>query len=249
MNTNKKIARIAGVLFLIPMIVGLINANFIISILSAPLINIYTNKIPVLMAALPDLINCIAIVVIAVILFPILKEHNETLALGFVGFSIIECTILIIGVISSLLLIPLSQEYIKAGAPVASYFPTIGALAIKGRFWAYQIAMIICGLSGLILCYSMYQSELIPRFISFLGLIGYASLSTCALLDIFGVIDWVHGSGITLYIQRGLLGLIFFPFWMIFKGFNSYETDSAYAGIDTDNSENGQFKLHLVERL
>jgi hypothetical protein len=50
-----------------------------------------------------------------------------------------------VGVISPLLLIPLSQEYIKAGAPDAAYFQTLGTLAIEGHYLAFQVAMIVLG--------------------------------------------------------------------------------------------------------
>jgi hypothetical protein len=222
MDRNKKIARIVGALFLTSMIATLVNSNFIGPILNAPLINIYPNKIQVITGALFGLINDIAIVSIAVMLFPILKKHNEIIALGYAGFRIVECVILIVGALSTLLLITLSQEFIKTGAQDASYFQTLGALAVKGHYLANQMAFIIVGLSGLMLCYLLHQSKLIPRFMSNLGLVGYALLLTSALLDLFGIIDSVHGAGIYMYIPGGLFELIFFPVWLIVKGFNSF---------------------------
>jgi len=67
-----------------------------------------------------------AVVVIPVMMFPILKKHNESLALGYVGFRIIESVILIVGHISMLSLLTLSQEYVQAAAPDASSFQALG---------------------------------------------------------------------------------------------------------------------------
>jgi hypothetical protein len=68
------------------------------------------------------------IVGIAVMMFPILKKHNEPIALGYVGFRITEFAIIIVYLIIPLLLITLSQEYVKAGDPDASYFQIAGTL-------------------------------------------------------------------------------------------------------------------------
>lgn len=99
------------------------------------------------------------------LLFPILKKHHEMIALGYVGARLIEAALLIIGIISPLLLITLSEEYLKAGAPDAAYFQTLGALASKGQELTFQIAMLTLGLGSLSFCYLLYHSKLVPRFI------------------------------------------------------------------------------------
>jgi hypothetical protein len=52
----------------------------------------------------------------AITLYPVLKKHNESLALGYVGFRIVAVAFIVIGVILLFLLLTLSQEYVKAGA-------------------------------------------------------------------------------------------------------------------------------------
>jgi hypothetical protein len=56
------------------------------------------------------LVNCLGVVGIGVLMFPVLKQHNERIALGYVATRITESVLLTIGVISLLSLIPLSQE-------------------------------------------------------------------------------------------------------------------------------------------
>jgi hypothetical protein len=93
------------------------------------------------------------IVGIAVMMFPILKKHNEPIALGYVGFRIAEFVIIIVYLIIPLLLITLSQEYVKAGDPDASYFQTSGTLFQAVRYWALRMVWIFNGLAGLMFCY------------------------------------------------------------------------------------------------
>jgi hypothetical protein len=168
----------------------------------------------------------IGIAGIATTLFPVIKRHSETIAITYVCFRTVECGLLIVGTIGSLFLITLSQEFIKAGAPEASYFQTLGVLAVRVRYAAYQIAMVVLGVGSLMLFYLFLKSKLIPRFISIWGLVGYAFLLASALLDIFGVIDTVKGAGAVLYIPGGLFELVVFPIWLIVKGFNPAAIDN-----------------------
>ncbi|QYR19298.1 DUF4386 domain-containing protein [Paenibacillus sp. sptzw28] len=77
------------------------------------------------------------------------------------------------------------------------------------------MAMIVLGLYSLLFCYLLYRSRLIPRLISVFGLIGYASLLTSALLELFG-----YSPGMLLFLP-GALFEILMPVWLIVKGFNS----------------------------
>ncbi|MFQ6062343.1 MAG: DUF4386 domain-containing protein, partial [Methanosarcinales archaeon] len=52
---------------------------------------VYPNKTKVIIGVLLEFIDTAAVVGIGVMLFPILKKHNETIALGYVGTRIIEC--------------------------------------------------------------------------------------------------------------------------------------------------------------
>ena len=55
-----------------------------------------------------------AYVGMTITLYPILKRHNESLALGYVGFRLVAAAFIVIGVILLLLLLTLSQEFVKA---------------------------------------------------------------------------------------------------------------------------------------
>jgi hypothetical protein len=220
MNTSKKIARTVGALFIITMIAGCLNSYLIEPILNTSFTNIYQNEIQVLVGAFLNLVMSVGIVGIAVVLFPILKPHNEIIAIGYVSVRMIECALLITGSIIYLFLIGLSQEYINTGTPDASYFQTLFTLAHKMKNITYQIAMIILGFGSLFLCYLLFQSKLVPRFIAVWGFIGYVLLFVSGLLDILGVIDTVNGMGVYLYIPGGIWEVIALPLWLIIKGFN-----------------------------
>lgn len=113
MNSTKVTARLVGALFLITTATYLTGNGFIESLLGTSdfLATVSANTPSVSLGAVLMVINCIGVVGIGVLMFPILKQHNETIALGYLGTRIVEGILLTVGVISLLLLISLSQEY------------------------------------------------------------------------------------------------------------------------------------------
>jgi hypothetical protein len=167
MNTARKTAIIVGALFLISYSGLIIGGSFLEPVINAPdyLASVYPNKTQVVIGVLFEFANAAAVVGIAAMLFPILKQYGEGLALGYVGFRIIEAVMSVLVSISPLPLIDLSQEYIQAGAPDASYFQIAGTLALAERAWASQMLTVFFILGGLIFYYLLYQCRLLPRFI------------------------------------------------------------------------------------
>jgi len=210
MNTYRKTARIVGALFLTVMVTWFIGSELIGSILNAPdyLVNVYPNRIRVIIGVLFELIQAAAVVGIAVMMFPILKKYNERIALGYIVFRILECAMLIVASISPLLLITLSQEYLKTGAPDASAFQALSTLFIALReHWTLLVLAIFYSSAAIMFYYVLYQTKLIPRFISVWGLIGAALALTT---------PWL---GTLLGIPMGLNEL-FLGVWLIVKGFD-----------------------------
>jgi hypothetical protein len=226
MNTYKKNAIVIGALFIITMLAGMVDAYFVAPDLNNPLTYIHQIESKILIGMFSILVMAIGIVFIAIAFFPIVKKHSEPIALTYVIFRAIECILLIVGPISYLFLISLSGEYINVEIPDSSFFSTAAVLAIKIQYHAYQLAMIVLGLGSLFLCYSLYESKIIPRFLSIWGFIGYALLLLSAVLDICGLIDTTNGLGAVLYVPGGLWEFIVFPLWLFIKGFNMSFIDS-----------------------
>jgi hypothetical protein len=162
-------------------------------------------------------------------------RKNEALALGYAGSRIIESAILIVGHIFLLLLIALSQQYVKTGDPDASYFQTIGSLFIAERGLTFRMVMIVVGLGALMFYYLLYQLKLIPRFISVWGFIGAPLSLAGGLIAVFG-----HGAGASIPASTMILGLpimlneIFLGIWLIVKGFTLSAYDPGSTKIDVN---------------
>ena len=174
------------------------------------------NEGQVIIGMLIELTWALAVVGIIVTLFPILKKHNEALALGFFGLRFIEAISTIIHSIIGLSLLTLSQEYAAAGLPDDIYFQTAGTLFLAARDWTFLIGSgIVWSLSALVLNYLLNQGKLIPRWLSVWGFVA-AALSFANYLPQFFGIDSLE----ILFLPIGLQEMVF-AVWLIVKGFDS----------------------------
>ncbi len=216
MNSNRKTAIIVGVLFIIGTVAGVLSGLFLGPFLDDPgyLIKVSANENQIILGALFVLIMAFALAMIPVVMFPISKKHNETLALGYVVFrGALETFTYIATVIIWLLLFPLSQEYVKAGIPDASYFQALGTLLLEAADSIDLVLTIVFSLGALMFYYLFYQSKLIPRWLSGWGLIGAILVLAVGLLAMFGLdleILWAP-----LALNEMVLAV-----WLIAKGFN-----------------------------
>jgi len=222
MNRNRKIAIIAGVLFIIATVASVLGTLFSKPILDATdyLIKISANENRIAIGALFKFIAAAASAGIAISLYPILKKYNQGLALGAVGFRIIEGMLGIAGVICLLLLTTLSQEFVKAGSPDSSYFQTSGVLIVAGRDWMGNVAGLLAfGLGALMYYYIFFQTKLVPRWLSGWGLIGIILIIVASMLVMFRVIGPMSTTQIVLAVPIGLQEMVL-AVWLIVKGFN-----------------------------
>jgi hypothetical protein len=224
MKTYRKTATIAGVLFLAGYLGIFLGSAIYAPFVDAPnyLSVIFPNKGQVILGMFVELINDVSVIGIPIVLFPMLKKYGERLALGYLGFRMIEAVVLVISKTGLLSLISLSQEYLAAGSPDASYFQIAGAAALAERFWASQIQVVFFCISALIFYYVMYRSKLLPRFLSLWGFFAVASLIAANLLP---VPDLTEGFSIAqLLFLPIFLSEILIALWLIVKGFNTPET-------------------------
>lgn len=217
MNSNQKIAKAVGILFLAGMVAGVTGNIFIQSILSAPdpLSTISANSMKLAIGAMLMLITSAWDATHGILMFPVLKPHSELIALGYLSFRIVNAVFLAFQVLFILLQIPLGDEYLKAGTPDPSYLQALSTQFIQVNLYAYQIAMIFVGLACVLMCYILYRAKLVPRFLAVWGFIGYATILCGSLLEVMGFDLRL------LHTIPGGLWELFIGVWLIVKGFNS----------------------------
>jgi hypothetical protein len=207
--------------------------KFLDPILDAPdyLINISANENQVIIGGLLVLLSAFASAGIAIGLYPVLRRHNGALALGSVGFRVMESMLYIVGVVCTLSLITLSQGYGQGGASNASSFQVSGTLLLAVKNWAGLLSVVTFTVGGLMYYSVLYRSKLIPRWLSGWGLVAAALSLTCALLTIFGQLLPFSTVFILLQLPIGLQELVL-AVWLIAKGFNP----SAVASLSAETA-------------
>ena len=189
------------------------------------LVSISANGDQVLVGAFLSLIGAFTCAGIAISLYPVLRRYNEGLALGAVGFRLIEAVMYIVGVVGLVLLLALSQQFVKAGAPDTSFFQTLGAMALAGYHWAAYVGGPIAFSLGALMYYRVfYQTRLVPRWLSAWGLAGASLCLVASTLVMFGVIGAVSPLRIILNLPGIGAQEMVLAGWLILRGFNSPAT-------------------------
>lgn len=115
---------------------------------------------------------------IAIALYPVLRLFNPTLALGSVAGRVVENVFILIGTLSLLALLTVSQQAAGSAAPTS--FQATGDALVAVREWAPGFVVGVAFFIGTFMYnYVMYRSRLVPRWLSGLGLVG-AVLSVAA---------------------------------------------------------------------
>ena len=222
MNNYRKTALSVGVLFIIATVINVLgNVIFLEPILDAPdyLVRMAANDNQVILGGLLVFLSAIASASIAIWLYPVLRKHHEALALGSVGFRVVEGMLYILGVVGLFSLLTLSQEYGKSGASNASLFQVSGTLLLAIKKWAGQLGVIAFTMGALMYYCVFYQSRLVPRFISGWGILGAASSLAAALLTVSGLMTPFSTVFILLQLPIALQEMVL-AVWLIAKGFN-----------------------------
>ena len=175
MNSNRKTAIIVGVLILVAY--SLLGSN---------------NPDAKVLGMFLEVISGLAVITIAVLMFPLFKPYNKTASIWYLVFRGIEGGLMII-----------------AGILFLSYSPLL--LGIRDGIYTG----LGFGVAALIFYYLLYQSNLVPRWISVWGAIASILLILVNLLEVTGIIP-----GLMILYLPIILNELVLAIWLIVKGFN-----------------------------
>ena len=173
----------------------------------------------VLFGGLLDFVNALACIGTAVVLFPVVRRQNETLALGFVTSRLLEAAIICIGVVSLFAVVTLRQDLAGAPGTDEAALVTVGAALVAVRDWTFLLGPgVMAAINALLLGTLIYRSGLVPRAIPLMGLIGAPLLLSAQLGIVFGVNDevslWSAVALAPIFLWELSLGV-----WLVVKGF------------------------------
>jgi hypothetical protein len=158
-----------------------------------------TSENQIVPGAIIEMITTVTVAGTAIAFFPILRQRNETIALGYVGGRLLEAVLIIVGLVSILTLLTLRQEFASGVALDASSLQTADKLLRSTHAWTFTLGPnLMLGINTLLYSYLLYQTKLVPRTIAVMGPVGAISVFAAAQLETFGVIDQVSAWGAVL---------------------------------------------------
>lgn len=224
MKTERKTAVMVGVLFIAATTASLLGSALTGSILAAPdyLVKVAASGNRVLFGALLIFLAAAGSAGIALALYPVLKKQNEGLAIGAVGFRLIEGVFYIVDALCLVSVLVVSQHAMSAGGQNATFLQMISDLLLTiGDLAGFVFAVLAFCLGGLMYYFIFYQAKLVPRWLSIWGMIALVLLLAAVFLTLFdGEPYSVSGNLIFLAFPIFLQELVL-AVWLIVKGFNS----------------------------
>jgi Domain of unknown function (DUF4386) len=169
--------------------------------------------------ALLEILLAISGIATAVVIFPIVRRVNESIALGYIASRTVESILILVGVLSLLSIVALRQDLAGGGASNgASVDVARGLLAVHD-----QVSLLgpqfCAGLgNGILLGSLMWRSRLLPRPMVMLGLVG----GPLALLGGTGVLlgAWdIHGAFPVACTAPEAIWEFSLSVWLLVKGF------------------------------
>jgi hypothetical protein len=221
MTSLRKTAFVAGLLYLITYL-AIPTIALYGPVLSDPAFIVSSgSNTGVLWGAVLELIVAFAIVGTGVVLFPVLRRHNEAVALGFVTARLFEAGVITVGILSLLSIVTLQQEAGATAGPDAGSLVIVGQSLVATHDGSFLIGQtLLPGINALLLGSLFYKSRLVPRIIPLLGLIGGPLLISSAIGQVIGINEqysaWSAIAVLPIFLWELLLGL-----WLVFKGFRA----------------------------
>src|SRR4051794_4191412 len=145
----------------------------------------------------------VAIVGIAVLMYPILRRHHEQrLGMTYLAFRVGEFAATLAYVAVPLVVLQLAGG-LRDGTVVGGTARQLEAMFTAQHGVTIVMIYLVTSFGGSALSIALFRTRLIPRAIAVLGVIGYPVLLAGAVLAVFGVGDVSHGAGIAALVPGG----------------------------------------------
>jgi hypothetical protein len=221
MSSLRKTSLIAGTIYLVTFVS--IPTLFLYSqVKSANYIVGTGPDTPVIIGGILEIIVALAGIGTAVVLYPVLRKQNESTALGLVAARILESGTIFVGVAFLLSIVTLRQ----AGAGVDALATSHALAALYDRIFLLGQSFMpaIC---DLLLGFVLFQSRLVPRGLSLIGIVGGPVLLIGYFAILFGLIGQ-HAPLAGLFAIPVALFEFSLGIYLVVKGFKA---SSITAGI------------------
>lgn len=220
MKENRKVGVVIGILFIIGTFSGIVSFFFTGTVSKSPeyLAQIASSEMQFILGSLFILLMGFSLAFIPIILYPVLKKHNQAMAIGYVVFRGAVETVAYLAVWTSmLLLLFIGKNYTISGAD-SQQLATAADIIFRFRELGSISIIFVFGVGALLLYSVLYQSKLLPGWISVWGLIAITLHLATGFLILFGLktetSTLTNMMNFPIFLQEMVMAI-----WLIVKGF------------------------------
>lgn len=216
MISQRMTAVIVGSLFIIAMVSSLIGGGMLETIFNAPDFpgQLTGQAVPISVGVLLEVINAVAVLGIAFLLYPIIRRDDDTMAISYAGLRILESFFCMLAALFPMVLVEISQNGVPAGGVGTPWLEAFSSMLLAARGVATGVFIpLLFGLSALVFYTFLYRTRLLPRFIAIWGLGAVVLMFVVNLANFSLIVGMIFALPI-------ILNEIFLGFWLIFRGFS-----------------------------
>ena len=150
------------------------------------LVNISKNPTRLRIANLIALVESLAVIAMGVLYYVVFHKEYKIIALLALGCFLVAAITFTVSKIGTNALIPISQQFVEAGAPEASYFQTLGDFlynSVDKR--GYELYSLFTSFGFLLTSYLLFITRSVPRVISIWGLAALSLSLIPAVLTLY----------------------------------------------------------------
>jgi hypothetical protein len=225
MISDKNLARIAGLCYLLVITTGLFSEVFVRQALTvsndalATAQNIKTHEMLFRWGFVSDLFNFVVGLPTIVIIYHIFKRVNKLLVQLALAFVIIQTAIIGVNLLNQIspLLILGNGTYLNTFQP--NQLATLSLLSLKIQAQGYAIGLVFFGFYCLIIGYVLFKSNFLPKIFGIL----YAISGLCYLINSLTMfLSKGFENPIFLYLAIPIfIGELSFCLWLLIKGLDT----------------------------
>jgi hypothetical protein len=227
MISNKNLARIAGLLYLIVIATGLFSEVFVRQAFKVPgdalatIHNIQSSEMLFRWGFVADLINFVCGLPCVLIIYFLFKRVNKFLLQLALIFVIIQTAIIAVNLLNQIspLLILSNNAYLNTFQP--NQLAALSQLSLNIQVQGYAIGLVFFGFYNLLVGYVISKSKLVPKFLGILYIIsglGYLINSFTMFLS------KGFSNPIFTYVAIPIfIGELSFCLWLLIKGVDNLE--------------------------
>ncbi len=217
---HKAAATTAGILYITGTLAGVLSGVVLAPVSDAqdPLASAAEHSSSVATGALLVLVMGLSLAFVPIVLFPVLSQVNQALALGYLILrGAVETVFYIVLAISLLFLAPMGEALVAGGNTTSPAGVRLGSLVIDADATNAVGALVFC-LGAALFYVLLYWSQIVPRWISIWGLAAIPVYVAADLLAMYGVVSANSSEQVMLFMPLAVQEMVL-AVWMIARGF------------------------------